>query len=257
MFALSYDVFLNEFSLYSLKSQVPIREIYSSAYNFAAGSFGGELGGGIKGMFGSLKFFSSGSMERTDEYGNTLGSFSSNFIKLSGGTDFKFGNFNGKFGLGISYVSLDPKNIGLGANLFSRISTTWEIKNLNVEGYLLSDNIGYEIKPVGLKRGVLPYEVSLGGRVTGGRFSTLVEIGRYYLGNRVKVGGETGINSLSLGFSFDSRLRSLNGGYGFDFLSGLSIFGEMEYKKLKFGYSYTFMGLFGSRNLFQISYTLN
>jgi hypothetical protein len=83
------------------------------------------------------------------------------------------------------------------------------------------------------------------------------EIGKYYMGNYVKVGGELGVNILNLGFSFDSRVRNLNGGYGLDFLSGLSIFGGVEYKNLKFEYSHTFMGLFGSRNIFQISYRLN
>ncbi|EJF05856.1 hypothetical protein ThvES_00020810 [Thiovulum sp. ES] len=257
MFAFAYDVFLTEFSLYSLKSQMPSGEVYTSAYNFAAGSFGGEIGGEIRGNFGSLKFFSSGSMERTDDSGNTLGSFSSNFMKLSGGKRLKFGNFDGFLGLGISYVSLDPKNVGIGASLLSRLYATGRIKDLNLEGYLMLDNAGYEIKAVGSRREILPYRVSFGGRAVGDKFSAFLELGRYYMGNFFKLGGEMGINVLNLGFLYDSRLRSLNGGYGTDFLSGLSIFGELGYKRIKFGYSYTFMGLFGSRNLLQLSYELD
>jgi len=257
MFAFAYDVFLGDFSLYSLKSHIPKGEIYTSAYNFVAGSFGGELGGEMRGIFGNLKFFSSGNMERTDEDGQVLGSFSSNFIKLSGGREFKVRNFYGILGLGLSYVSLDQKNVGLGASLFSRIFTIREFKGFNVEGYLLLDNVGYEMEPIGLSRGILPYKVSLGGKVFGDRSSVLLEIGRYYMGNYVKVGGELGVNILNLGFSFDSKLRNLNGGYGLDFLSGLSILGGVGYRNIKFEYSYTFMGLFGSRNIFQISYRLN
>ncbi len=257
MFALAYDVFLNEFSVYSLKSQLPKGEIYTSAYGFAVGSFGGEIGGEKKGIFGNLKFFSSGRMERTDDEGNTLGNFSSNFIKLTGGRNFEFGRFYALFGLGIIYVSLDPKNVGIGSSLFSKISASGKWKNLNFEGYILLDNFGYELKPVGLNSELLPYRVSLGGRAVGNMFSTFIEIGRYYAGNSARFGGEMVLNILSLGFSFDSRLRELNGGYGFDFLSGISFFGELAYRNLKFGYSYTFMGLFGSRNTVQLSYRLN
>ena len=157
--------------------------------------------------------------------------------------------------MGLGYIGLAPNETGLGINIYILASRYWELKAFKNEVYAIVDNLGYEVFPIGVLRDVLPFRLSLGDRIYNDRFYGFLEINGYSSsGFSFKLGGQLGINILNLGFAYDSRYRWLNGGYGLDFLSGLSLFGGLEYKSITFDYSYTFLGLFGSKNTLQIGY---
>lgn len=254
--ATAYDIFLNDFSVSTLKAQYyKSLYVYSSGYNWVAGMFGGEVGGEYKGFWGYLKFFSSGNMDLTDEKGDVMGSFSSNFVRFSTGKVLRFDKYLIVPGVGVSYIGLAPNERGMGINLYILASRSFDFKGFKDEVYTLIDNLGYEILPVGISRDVLPYRLSLGNKLYNDRLYGFLELNYYSsIGASFKLGGQLGMNILNLGFVFDSRYRWLNGGYGLDFLSGLSFFGGLKYKSLTFDYSYTFLGLFGGKNTFQIGY---
>ncbi|MEO0139406.1 MAG: hypothetical protein ABIL16_04470 [candidate division WOR-3 bacterium] len=255
-FAVAYDIFLNDFSVFSLKAEYyKPSYAYSSGYNWVAGMFGGEVGGEYKGFWGNLRFFSSGNMDLTNDQGEVIGKFSSNFVRFSAGKIFDFKQYRIVSGVGLGYIGLAPNETGLGINIYILASRYWELKAFKNEVYAIVDNLGYEVFPIGVLRDVLPFRLSLGDRIYNDRFYGFLEINGYSSsGFSFKLGGQLGINILNLGFAYDSRYRWLNGGYGLDFLSGLSLFGGLEYKSITFDYSYTFLGLFGSKNTLQIGY---
>ncbi len=256
--ATAYDIFSLPFSVEEIKGEYYVGDrLLSSGYNWVAGTFGGRLLAEFRGLYGDVKFFSSGNMDMTDESGNTIGKFSSNFINLKFGKYIEFGNYKFISAVAMSYIGLAPSENALALSVYTFAYRDIKFSSWLMRIYTLIDNIGYEIAAVGRNRDVLPYRISIGSTFNTRKFRGYLELSKFALGGLSgKLGAELKIYTLDVGVAINSRYRQLNGGYGLDFLSGLSLYGNINIRRFNFAYSYTFLGLFGSRNLIQIGYSL-
>jgi len=230
----AYDIFNLGFSPWEIEGVAqPDYTFYSSVFNYAAGTYGGVLGGNY-GKYGvRVKFFTSGSMTMTDENGDSIGVFSSNFVALDGFYSFPFRDVKVKVGPSLRYASLSPKvrGIALAIVLYAHRDFIRDWGYFNV--YAAVDGVGYEALPVGLKRTPTSFKAYAGGKV---RYSHLV--GRIQ-GGYYTVGGPS---------------VSGYGGYGRDRIAGSYFLIGLNYRNFTFSYAYNPLGLFGDRHVVGIAY---
>ena len=247
----AYEVFNVEHSPWDfVREPFPEYRFSSSAYNYVAGSYGGTVGGQHLGIYGKVRFFSSGSMVMADEKGDSIGTFSSNFLEFSLGRSFNRGDLGIKPALSLRYVSLSPGSRGLALSL--TLFAQAEISLLRTKGALfaLLDGLGYEVMPVGVGRTVQPFRGYVGLRT--GVKPFVLQVGGEYR----RVGGISGMFALSfqrnvwgIKLGYDTRYSGLYGGYGRDRLAGSFLGLSLRVKGFGFEYIYNPLGLFGDRHM--------
>ncbi len=196
--AAAYDIFLLPYSVSDIYSEYHAGErLSTSGFNWAAGMYGGQLVGEVRGYYGEIRFFSSGKMEETDENGNVIDEFYSNFIRLKAGKHFSLGRYRLILGGGFMYIGLAPRERALSPFIYFYGFRDINFKKAALEIFSLLDNLGYEALPIGLSRDVLPIRFSSGMKIKGNRFSGLAEVSYFSVGGiSGKVGGDISINIL-------------------------------------------------------------
>ncbi len=252
----AYDIFNMGYSPWEMEGIAqPDYTFYSSVFNYAAGTYGGVLGGNYREYGARLKFFTSGSMTMTDENGDSIGVFSSNFVALDGLYAFSFRDVKVKAGPSLRYASLSPKirGIAVAVVLYAYRDFTKDWGYFNV--YASVDGVGYEALPVGLKRTPTSFRAYAGGKV---RYSHLVGRiqGGYYSVGGPAISGSVGLEYDLLQFrvGYDSHYASLYGGYGRDRIAGSYFLIGLNYRNFTFSYAYNPLGLFGDRHVVGIAY---
>ncbi|NPB02907.1 MAG: hypothetical protein GXO39_00630 [Thermotogae bacterium] len=258
LFSYAYDVFNGDFSPWELEGYVfPNMRFYTSVFNYAAGSYGGIIGGSYSSYRLRSKFFTSGGMLQTDEKGNVVGSFSSNFVSLDGAHTLDFNGWRIAAGLSLRYVSLSPQSrgvaLGVVANFQRTFKTDWG--GWNFRGSI--DGLGYELLPVGLRRTLTSFKAMGGADLSFQRLFAYVQGRYYYVGGKAYVLG-LGLDygTLRFGIGYNSHYAHLYGGYGRDRLAGTHFGFTLRYRRIVFSYVYNPLGLFGDRHILAVAYTL-
>ncbi len=253
----AYDVFNLGYSPWEIEGRAfPDYTFYSAVYNYAAGTYGGVAGGNYRLYGARVKFFTSGSMAMTDENGDSLGTFSSNFVAFDGTYTLSVRGFTLKVGPSIRYVSLSPQVRGVALATVLSAERTFPKDWGYVRTYATLDGVGYEVLPVGLKRTRTDFRGYAGGEVRYSHMVAQAQASYYSVGGAafsVASGLEYDLFRLKVGY--DSHFSSLYGGYGKDRIAGMFFLFGLNYRNFAFTYAYNPLGLFGDRHVIGIAYS--
>ncbi|UCG92392.1 MAG: hypothetical protein JSV97_01375 [candidate division WOR-3 bacterium] len=212
---------------------------YSSSYlHYIAGTHFGYLGFERSQIGFGVKYFYSGAMKKTDEYGVDNGSFGVHFIDVNVGKGFTFNEIG--FGISIKgvYANIDTLNsIGVGVDF----GALYIIPGQAIQIGAAIKNIGSSVKRFIDTQETFPYEINIGGikRFPEGWVGLdLVKPALTNIGMRV--GGGYQVSSLfTVKASYTTLLSSLRTGSGLDFLTGLTIGCAVQKGGLTINYSYS------------------
>ncbi len=252
----AYDVFNFGYSPWEIEGRAfPDYTFYSSVFNYAAGTYGGSLGGNYNRYGMRLKFFTSGTMAHTDENGDSLGVFTANFVALDGLYALTIRGFNLKVGPSLRYVSLSPEFRGVALAAVASAERSVRKEWGYLKGYAVIDGVGYEVLPVGPYRTRTSFRAYAGGEA---RYSHVVGQlqGAYYSVGGPAVSFAFGLEYPLLRFKvgYDSHYSSLYGGYGRDRIAGMYFLLGINYRNFTFAYTYNPLGLFGDRHVIGLAY---
>jgi hypothetical protein len=213
---------------------------YSTSYlNYIGGTHFGFLGYERNQIGLGIRYFYSGSMKKTDEFGNEYGSFGAHFIDVNFGKGF----FYKDIGLGVSikavYANIDTLySLGAGVD----IGALYILPDPAIQIGLAVKNIGTGIKPFVDVRETFPYEINISGIKRFPQGWVGLDIVKPALtGFGIKIGGTYSITSLfSLKASYNSLLSSMRtGSNGLDILAGLTVGFAVMTNTLVIDYSYS------------------
>ncbi|NPA79902.1 MAG: hypothetical protein GXO29_02475 [Thermotogae bacterium] len=254
----AYDIFNLGFSPWELEGRAfPDYTFYSAVFNYAAGTYGGVVGGNYGSFGGRMKFFTSGNMDMTDEEGNVVGSFTSNFVSLGGlyGTTFK--GFSVRGGLSLLYVSLSPQSRGIALGLLGDARRRFPKEWGHWDVWATLDGLGYEVVPAGLYRTLTSFRAYAGAGVKFHRLISYLQAAYYYVGGpALMLGAGLDYGLLRVLVGYDSHYSDLYGGYGRDRLAGTYFSFSLSYNRFHFSYAYNPMGLLGDRHILGVAYDL-
>jgi hypothetical protein len=212
---------------------------YSSSYlHYIAGTHFGYLGY-ERGQFGAgVKYFYSGAMKKTDEFGNEYGSFGVHTIDVNIGKGF----FISDIGLGISvkgvYANIDTLySLGAGVDL----GAIYIVPGPAVHIGLAVKNIGVSIKPFIETTETFPYEINMAVMKEFSAGWVGVDIVKPALATAgVRIGGAYQVTSLfAVRTSYSTLLSSMRTESGLDFLAGLTMGFSIMTGRLAIDYSYS------------------
>ncbi len=202
-------------------------------------------------------YFNSGTMKRTNEIGEELGTFGVSFasINLAGNINLLPGF---ALGLGISglYGTMDTFfSLGLAGNL--GILYQPPVTGLNLA--FAVNNLGVQLKPYGTARDPLPLEFNLGAS-----WEPIPEINlnltlNQPIDNRFnfRLGIEGWVNQfLALRLGYNSLGTDLMGGEGSDALAGFATGIGVRYDRFYLDYSFTPMVILGTSHRISLGITL-
>lgn len=212
---------------------------YSSSYlHYIASTHFGYLGFEHGQIGVGIKYFYSGAMKKTDEYGVDNGSFGVHFIDINVGKGFIFNDIG--FGISIKgvYANIDTLySLGAGVD----VGALYIIPGPAIQIGAAIKNIGSSIRPFIDTRETFPYEINIGGikRFPGGWVGLdLVKPALTNVG--IRVGGAYHISPLfSVKASYNTLLSSLRTESGLDFLAGLTVGCAVQRGTLSIDYSYS------------------
>ena len=253
----AYDVFNLGYSPWEVEGTAfPDYTFYSSVFNYAAGTYGGVVGGN-HGKYGlRVKFFTSGSMPMTDENGDSLGTFSANFLALDGTYIVKFRGFTLKVGPSVRYASLSPQIRGVALASVLQATRTFPMDWGYARAYATVDGVGYELLPVGLRRSMTDFRAYAGGEVRYSHVVAQAHASYYSVGGpafSIAFGVEYDLLRFKVGY--DSHYSSLYGGYGRDRIAGTFFLFGLTYRNFHFTYTYNPLGVLGDRHILGIAYS--
>ena len=212
---------------------------YSISYlNYFAGTHFGYLGYERRQLGMGVRYFYSGSMKKTDEFGVVEeGTFGVHHIDLNVGKGFIYKDV----GLGISlkgvYASIDTLNaIGVGIDA----GAIYTIKDPGVQVGLSVKNVGMGLKAYIDDKEMFPYEITLSA-------AKLFDVG--WLGVDVvkpalmdfglRIGGAYHVNNLLHLKASYSTLLSAIGSEGLGFLAGMTLGLGVRKDRLLIDYTYS------------------
>ncbi len=216
-----------------------------SYFNYIGGTHFGQIGHQLKSKALAVRYFNGGTLKRTDNMGNELGTFGVHFIDLALGPGFKI---NEKLGLGASvkfqYERIDTfVSLGTGIDLGS----LYKLKeNINLAAVV--KNLGLTIKPFIEERDILPLEVGLGGALYWAKNSMFAD---FYIPIEGKPNGRLGyeywlLKNFSLKIGFNSKLLELKtGSEAIDLITGLGLGVGIRWAGLNLDYLFTPYGELG------------
>lgn len=213
---------------------------YSVSYlNYIAGTHFGYIGYESNQIGVGARYLYSGSMKKTDEFGNEYGSFGAHFIDINFGKGF----FYKDIGLGVAikavYANIDTLN-SLGAGI--DIGAIYIIPEPEIQIGFAVKNIGYGIKPFIEDKEMFPYEITIGGIKQFAQGWVGLDIVKPALVNfGVRIGGAYTITPMfSLKASYNTLLSSMRtGSNGLDILAGLTVGFTVTVNKLFINYCYS------------------
>lgn len=213
---------------------------YSASYlNYIAGTHFGYIGYERNQIGVGVRYLYSGSMKKTDEWGNEYGSFGAHFIDINLGKGF----FYKDVGLGIAlkgvYANIDTfYSLGAGID----IGALYIISEHEIQIGLAVKNIGYGIKPFIDNKEMFPYEITVGGSKQFAQGWVGLDIVKPALVNfGIRIGGAYSITPIfSLKASYNTLLSSMRtGSNGLDILAGLTAGFAVTVNQLFINYSYS------------------
>jgi hypothetical protein len=213
---------------------------YSTSYlNYIGGTHFGFLGYERNQIGIGARYFYSGSMEKTDEFGNEYGSFGVHYLDLNVGKGFVYKDIG--FGISVRavYATIDSLS-SLGAGI--DIGALYILTEQEIQIGLAVKNIGIGIKPFIDERETFPYEITIGGvkRIENSWFG--VDIIKPALsGFGLRIGGMYSITPVfAVKASYNTLLSSLRtGSSGLDLLAGVTVGFGITINKLFIDYCYS------------------
>ncbi len=227
---------------------------YSASYlNYMGGTNFGLLAYERSQLGIAIRYFNSGTMKKTDEWGNEYGGFGAQFIDLNVGKGFIYKTVGLGFSAKIVYENIDTL-YALGAGI--DIGVLHTLAQPGIQIGLALKNAGFGIKSFINENETLPYEIDLGVIKQFGPGWFGLDLAKPALtGFGLRVGGGYTVTPLvTLKASYNTLLSSIQtGGGGLDFLAGLT--GGLSVKAGKFciDYSYSPYFDFGGGHRFSIS----
>jgi len=212
---------------------------YSSSYlHYIAGTHFGYLGYERNQIGVGVRYFYSGAMKRTDEWGGENGSFGVHFIDLNFGKGFIFQDI----GLGASikgiYASIDTLYaLGVGVDL----GALYILSGPAIQIGLAIKNIGSSVKAFIDAKETFPYEINIGGIKRFSEGWVGLDIVKPALTNvGLRAGGAYSITSIFIvKASYSTLLSSMKTESGLDFLAGLTIGCAIQKGRLSIDYSFS------------------
>ena len=227
---------------------------YSASYlNYMGGTNLGFLGYERSQLGIAIRYFNSGAMKKTDEWGNEQGNFGAHFIDLNLGKGFIYKTVGLGFSAKIVYENIDTlSSLGAGVD----IGALYTLTQPGVQIGLALKNLGFGIKSFINEKETFPYEINLG-------FIKQFEPGWVGLdlvkpaltGFGLRLGGAYTVTSfVTLKASYNTLLSSIQtGGGGLDFLAGLTAGICVKAGKFSIDYSYSPYFDFGGGHRVSIS----
>jgi hypothetical protein len=212
---------------------------YSASYlNYVAGTHFGYLGYEQNQIGVGVKYFYSGVMKKTDEFGNEHGTFGAHFIDVSVGKGF----FYKDAGLGVSikgvYESIDTLySVGAGVDF----GALYIFSEPEIQIGLAVKNLGYGVKPFIDSKEIFPYEICFGGiKQFPDGWIGLDIVKPAWPNFGLKIGGAYFVTSMfTLKASYNTLLSSISRGEGLDFLAGLTVGCAINANRIFINYSYS------------------
>jgi len=204
-------------------------------------------------------FITTGAIDKTNEEGIKVGTYSSNYIALFGRyrpiKDFEFYGYSFKTGAGVKliYQGIDKDNsiaVAADGGLHAKIT------NLITFGVSVT-NLGYEIKPFVEKRYFLPLQVALGVSVTPTSKLKILASGGFELGYGAifDVGADfSPIKPLSIRLGYALKGKDLNTGGTWDVFNGFSAGVAIFVKNISLGYTILPMGELGITHFIGVNF---
>ncbi|GEM_PF-1032883 len=257
MVSYAYDIFNLGYSPWEIEGKAfPNFTFYSAGYNYASGTYGGVVGGNHRRYGVRVKFFTSGSMAMTDENGDSLGTFSANFVSVDGTYTVKVRGFTLKVGPSVRYASLSPQVRGVAVATVLSAGRSFPKDWGYLRTYATLDGIGYEVLPVGLRRSRTDFRGYVGGEVRYSHVVAQAQASYYSVGGpsfSVASGLEYDLFRFKVGYN--SHFSSLYGGYGRDRIAGMFFIFGLNYRSFAFTYAYNPLGLLGDRHVIGVAYS--
>ncbi|KPJ72617.1 hypothetical protein AMJ52_05835 [candidate division TA06 bacterium DG_78] len=213
---------------------------YSTSYlNYIGGTHFGFVGYERNQIGIGVRYFYSGSMKKTDEFGNEYGSFGVHYIDLNVGKGFVYKDIG--FGISVKAVYANIDSLySLGAGI--DIGALYILAEPEIQIGLAIKNIGSSIIPFIEERETFPYEITIGGVKHFSNSWVGVDIIKPALSSfGLRIGGTYSITPVfALKASYNTLLSSLStGSSGLDILAGLTVGFGVTVNKIFIDYCYS------------------
>jgi len=182
----------------------------------------------------ALNYFNSGTMKKTDEGGQELGTFMAQFINATLARGFTYRNLAFGFSINLIYQHIDKYT-----SIAPSINTGLLYQHNFLRLGLAIKSLGYEVKPYRDNRETLPATIAFGGGIERDLFSGYLELEKtlkepivFSFGVKGRV--ESGFYLL---IGYNSKLGQIRTNSTIDFLSGGSIGLSLQVSRFYFAYS--------------------